>query len=1154
MQIQAFCKLRPYVYEESKSLLTKTFLVMKLSAVLILVASLHVAARSTAQKVTYSGKDVELPVVLSVIREQTGYVFFYDKKDLKGIEPISVSLWDVPVEEALRSILLGLPLDFELQGNTVFITRKAAPRRNDAYAPAPEAAPLDTIRGYVRDSTGAPLQGATVTIKGTKDGSLTDLKGGFGLIHARAGMVIVISYTGFTNKEILITSTTRTPLFIMLQRSQSALDATIVQAYGTTSRRYNVGSISTVDAETIEKQPVTNVLLALEGQVPGLAVTATSGVAGSKVQLQVRGQNTITTNTAVGGVPVGFKPYDQPLLIIDGVPFAPQNNNVNQFTSLTNQQEFNGGISQFGGISPFASINPADIESITVLKDADATSIYGTQGSNGVILITTKKGKAGKTIFNLTATTGFNSEGRTVKFLNTPQYLQLRQTAMAQDSLTPSINPNDPGYAPDLTIFDQNKYTNWEKIIYGNTSNNTDVHGQLSGGTYNNTFIVSGGYTRSDFNYPGHFSDQRLSEHSALHHISNDNRLTIDLGVDFGYDQNFSASFGGNRDIVNPPNLPNLKNPDGSLVWSYQGFALDNYQFYANLLIPVNLQTYNFNNSLHLTYKILSGLSVSVNAGYSRNTSNETTNTPGTAQDPLYIDRNAQFANTNFQTVNVEPQIDYATNIGKGNLSALVGGTYKKNTMYQNNVEGYNYTNDLFLGSINGAGTIYSYDQTSLYRYDAGFGRLKYIYDKEFILNLTGRRDGSSNFGPGRQFGNFGSVGAGWIFTQEKMFKGGILSYGKISGSYGTSGSDGVGPYLYQAFWQAYSYIPTFQGTRPDVPQNLYNPNFSWATKKSLNLAADLGFFHDRVLLNITWYRDREGDQLGGYPLAAQAGFNQVLENLPSTVQNQGWEFAFTSTNIKTKHFSWNSSFNITWNRNKLLSFPNLAASPYADQYVIGKPTSVVFGYRYKDVNPTTGLFEYLTSKGQATYEPNYALPANGGDLAPIANREVKYMGGFGNTFTYKRVSLYLFFQFSSQTAPNWLSTVYGSYFPGFAETNEPTAILGKYWTGPGDTHATLQRLVTSYSSNAFNTGADFEQSSAAYSDDTYVRLKTVSLSYSLSDNLTRHIHIHDARIYCNVQNLFTLTDYKVADPELFQDYTAFPIQRIVAFGLNCNF
>src|SRR6202012_2318303 len=248
--------------------------------------------------------------------------------------------------------------------------------------------------------------------------------------------------------------------------------------------------------------------------------------------------------------------------------------------------------------------------------------------------------------------------------------LQLRQQAMAQDSLTPSSNPNDgDAYAPDLTLFDQNKYTNWEKLIYGKTSNNTSVHGQLSGGTYNNTFIVSGGYTRSDFNYPGHFSDQRLTEHGALHHVSNDSRLIIDFVLDFGYDQNASASNSGNKDILNAPNLPNLKNPDGSLAWSYKGVDLTSYQLNAGLLTPVNLQTYNLANSLRLTYKILSGLSIGVTAGYNRTTSNEATNLPATAQNPLYVDRNAEFTATNFQSVNIEPQIDYNINLGKSSLS-----------------------------------------------------------------------------------------------------------------------------------------------------------------------------------------------------------------------------------------------------------------------------------------------------------------------------------------------------------------------------------------------------------------------------------------------------------------------------------------------------
>ena len=1153
MQIQAFCKLRPHVYEGSKSLLTKTFLVMKLSAVLILVASLHVAARSTAQKVTYFGKDVDLPTVLSVIREQTGYVFFYDKKDLKGIEPISVALKDVPVEDALRSVLLGLPLDFELQGNTVFITRKTVPRLRDAYAPEP--APLDTIRGYVRDSTGAPLQGASVTIKGTTDGSKTDMKGQFGLIRAKAGTVVVISYTGYNNKEILITSTLRSPFTVYLQRSQSALDATIVQAYGTTSRRYNVGSIATVDAATIETQPVTNVLLALAGQVPGLAVTATSGMPGARVLMQVRGQNTMTTNTAILGTPTGFKPYDQPLFIIDGVPFSPQNANISQLDNLAIQQSFNGGISQGGGISPFDNINPNDIESISVLKDADATSIYGTQGSNGVILITTKKGKPGKTVFNLMATTGYNTASRNVKLMNTPQYLQLRTAAFAADSIAPSNNPyNYNTYAPDLLVFDPNKYTNWEKAIYGKTSNNTDIHGTLSGGTYNNTFLIATGFTRSTFNFPGNFADQRLTLHTAFHHVSQDNRLSIDFGTDYGYDQNNSPGGGAGQKILLPPNTPDLLDPQGNLNWSYNGVSLDNYQFYAFLKETDLLQNYNLNTTTRIAYKILTGLTISANLGYSRNTSSEHSIVPGTAQDPLYINRQAEFANNNFETINAEPQIDYATTIGKGVLTALAGATYKKNTNFNNTEQAYGYANDNFLGSVNGAANVSDYDQTSLYKYDAAFARVKYVYDREYILSLTGRRDGSSNFGPGRQFGDFGSVGAGWIFTEEHFFKKAIpfMSYGKLSGSYGTSGSDGIAPYLYQAFYAPIGFVPAFQGSQPDAPQNLYNPNYSWALKKSLNLAIDLGMFHDRVLMNATWYRDREGDQLGGYPLPGQTGFSQVLENLPSNVQNAGWEFSANANQIKTKHFSWSTNFNITFNRNKLLSFPDLAASSYAYQYALGKPVSEVIGYRYKDLNPQTGLFEYLTSKGQTTNNPNYELVSQGGDAMPIADREVKFMGGFGNTLSYGHLSLYFFFQFSSQEAPNYMSTVYSSYIPGIAIDNEPTQVLN-YWKNPGD-HATFQRLTTNYGTTTAQAAENFGGSSGAYSNDTYARLKTVALSWSFPDAYLKKAHIQGARIYINAQNLLTFTNYKVADPEEFADYTTLPVQRTIVCGLNFNF
>ena len=1129
---------------------TKTVLVMKLTSFFLLAACLQVSARGLSQTVTFSGRNVALEKVFDEVKKQTGYVFFYDADLLKEARPVTIKAENVALEKFLSDLLEDQPLKFSIKNKNVIISRKSV--SPDAVS-EPPAAPLDTIRGYIRDSTGLPLEGASVTIKGTKEGTKTDIKGGFGLIRAKAGTVVVISYTGYNNKEIVITSATHTPLFVYLQRSQSALDATIVQAYGTTSRRYSVGSIATVDAETIEKQPVPNVLLALEGQVPGLAVNASSGIPGSQVQLQIRGQNTMLTNITSG------KPFDQPLFIIDGVPFAPQNGSVSQLQSLAIASSYTaGGLGVPGGISPFDNINPNDIESISVLKDADATSIYGTQGSNGVILITTKKGRPGKTVFNLMATTGYNTPTHEVKLLNTPQYLGLRNAAFAADNITPSNNPyNYNAYAPDLLVFDSAKYTNWENVIYGKTSSRTDIHGTLSGGTYNNTFLIAGGFTRSDFNFPGNFADQRLTLHTTFHHASMDNRLIVDFGNDFGYNQNNAPGFGGDSKVLLPPNTPDLRDQQGNLIWSYKGVDLSQYQFYGYLNQPDLVQNYNLNNTLRVAYKLLTGLTISANLGYSRNTTSEHSIDPASAQDPLppnIPNINASFATNNFETINVEPQIDYSTTIGKGVLTSLVGATYKKSTNFNNTLNGYGYANDAFLGSIDGAPTVSASDQSSIYRYDAGFARVKYVYDRKYILSLNGNRDGSSNFGPGRQFGNFGSVGAGWIFTEEHFFKKAIpfLDYGKLSGSYGTSGSDGIAPYKYQPFWAPSTYVPPFQGAQPDAPQNLYNPNYSWALKKSLNTALDLGMFHDRVLLNATWYHDREGNQLGGYSLPMQTGFSSVLENLPANVQNAGWEFTATSNQIRTKNFSWSTTFNMTLNRNKLISFPNLAGSSYSFYYVLGKPTSEVIGYRYKGVNPTTGLFEYYTSKGQTTNQPTQELVSQGGDEVPIVDPEVKFFGGFGNTFSYRHLSLYVFFQFSSQEAPNYLSSIYGSLGPGASTNNEPVQALN-YWKNPGD-HTAFQKLTVSYNSPAAIAAESFISSSGAYSNDTYARLKTVALSYSLPDAFCKKAHIQSCRIYVNAQNLLTITDYKVADPEVFGNYTAVPLQRTIVCGLNFNF
>lgn len=1137
----------------------KILLIMKLSSLLLITVILHVSAKTFAQRVTLSVKNAPLVDVFNQIRVQTGYDFAFTTSTLMDANPVNIDVKNAELNVVLKKIFDDQPLNYAIQDRSVVVSKKEPSLLDNIKDKAVQLfAGSGDITGRVIDSLGNPLIGASVILKDTKYNVLTDDKGNFSFLSVPQGKYkLIVTYLGYAKLEANIAEEGRTlRLTLIAHMASSSLDQVQVIAYGTESKRFSVGSVYTVNADAIEKQPVTNPLLALEGQVPGLNIIAMNGVPGSTTLVQIHGQGSLATTANLN-----MKPYDQPYFIVDGIPFASQNINISQLSNLAMGQSFSGGVDQATGIGAFNGINPNDIESITILSSSDATSIYGTKGANGVVLITTKKGKAGKTTVDVNATTQYNQATRPIQFLNTQQYLAMRNQAFAQDGITPNNNPNDysGAYAPDLFTYDQNKYTNWQKIIQGNNTSNTDIHATVSGGANNSTFLVAGGYTRSDFNYPGDFSDQRYSLHSAITSTSQNKKFSVSFIQDFSYDRNYSAGFGGSSYVTLPPNAPDQRDANGNLIWYYKGVEIYS-NLYAGLLMPNNLQTFNYNTSLNINYEIIKGLTIGATAGYNRNGGTEHGITPSTALAPeIYetVTSSAEFANTNDQALSVEPQINYTKTFGRGTLTALLGGSYQYNTTYQEQTYGYGYTNPAFLGSIDGAASSNNYDVQNLTKYVAFFGRLKYIYDQKYILEFSGRRDGSSNFGPGKQFGTFGSIGAGWIFSEEKLFKDALpfLSFGKLSGSYGTTGSDASQAYQYQALYGPYPYGNTtpFQGIRQNIPINLYNPDFQWATKKSINASVDLGFFNNRILLNATYYRDRQGDQLVAYPLAAQAGFATVFENQNSLVQNKGWEFTFTTNNVRSTNFNWTSNFNLTFNRNKLLAFPNLASSSYATQYVVGQPTSVVFGYRYKDVNPTTGQFEYYAANGSVTSNPNYGTAAQGGDEVIIGNRENNYEGGFGNTLSYKRFSLYVFCQFSSGMEPNAISSLYNGNPPG-GESNLPAYVLGKYWTGPGDTHATLQRLVTGYNSAYAESAYTFGESTGAYTNDTYLRIKTAALSYTLPDEWVRKVSIKSASITASAQNLFTFTNYKFGDPEQPGSFTSFPLQRIVAFGLNLKF
>jgi TonB-linked SusC/RagA family outer membrane protein len=1134
MQLNALCPRLP-------AWLIKTLRVMKLITFIMLSACLQIGATGASQTVTLSEKNASLERVFGKIKQQTGYVFFYSYEALQEAKKVTVNIRNASIEYALAVCLKGQPLTFSIENKTVFIT-KATPAPDESKEENIPLPPVD-VKGRVIDENGGGVT-ATITVKGTRKAVPSDNDGYFELQGINENAVLVITGIGIETREIGVGGKNDLSA-IVVKRKTTPMDEIQVVAYGSTSRRFNVGTVSTISSKDIQKQPVTNVLLALQGRVPGLVVTPTSGAPGAVAKVQVRGQNSL-----VSSMTSGLIPFDQPLIIIDGVPFAPQNQNVNLLSSYGG----GSGFTTYEGLGAMSSINPADIESISVLKDADATSIYGSQGANGVILITTKKGTPGKTRFSVSVNTGPNKITRHHKFLNTQQYLDLRREAFQNDGIP--LPPTYDGNYPDLQLFDTTKYTDWFKEFFGKTSNNTDVYTNLTGGTETSNFILSAGYNHSSYNFPGDYAEKRLSLHSGFHFNSKNNKFSVDFGTDFSYSRNNnSAQPSAGSTYLLPPNAPDLLDASGNLIWNYKGLDISGYQLYAYLKQPYKLNKYNLNNNLQLSYKMFPGLSVLVNLGYNRFTTSEVSQVPIASQSPNFTSYGtADFAKNEFETINIEPQLNYQRTIGKGVFTALIGGTYKSNSGQVENLRGTEYTNDGFLGSISGAGFVQAMSSNTEYKYIGAYGRAGYVYDNKYILNITGRRDGSSNFGPGRQYGTFGSMGAGWILTEETILKNlrPVLSLVKLSANYGTNGSDGVAPYNYQDYWSTPPFSYPFQGVRPYYPVNLYNPDYSWSLKKSLNISLDLGFFNDRLLVNAVWYKNKTGNQLVGNLLPDQTGFMSVTGNLDATIQNTGWEFFVSSSNIKTRDFTWTSNLNFSTNRNKLLEFFDLENSPYANLYIIGESTSIVTGYLYKGVNETTGIHEFYDRKGDPTYTPDYRPIEEGGDRRVIADVQPKLNGGLENTFSYKGITLSCLFQFAKQTAPNYLSGLYTHGGTPGSSQNMPVLVLDR-WRNPGD-RAAMQRATADYFSAAYNAIYYFTSSSGVYQDVSYIRLKTLSLAYTFPSSLTKKAGMENLRLYVNAQNLLTFTNYKFGDPELPGQITSFPMQRNIAFGLSFNF
>lgn len=1126
---------RKYAHQGSLSI--KTLLrTVKLSALFILIACLQVSARTEAQRVSISLKDSPLERLFTEIEHRTNYVFFYDVAALRDTR-VTVRVKDATVDEVLAQALQGMPLSYTIHDRTVFIKGEQVNKPISATPNEPGVGPA-AISGVVRAEDGKPLAGATVYIRKLNRHGITDTKGEFILKDVPNGEYKVeISYVGYETFTTIITvADHEARVMAAMKVSSNSLDETVIKGYYNTTNRLNTGNVTTVKGEDIRKQPVTDPILALEGQVPGLYIQQTSGVPGAYSTVRIRGQNSIANSTGK------LITANDPLYIVDGVPIGS--------ASLTNTF-FGGGVvgnatagGAIGqGLSPFNNLNPSDIESIEVLKDADATAIYGSRGANGVILITTKKGRSGQTRVDMNVYTGQAKVTRRFDLLNTQQYLAMRHEAFANDGKTPGLTDYDINGAWDTT-----RYTDWQKVLIGNTASFTNAQLGISGGNSNTQFVLGGGYSNQGTVYPGNYSDQKASAHINLTHSSEDQKFHIQFTTNYISDKSNLPSTDLTSKVILAPDAPAIYNAAGNLNWQIKNGTPTWQNPLAYTVQQANARTNNLISNLNAGYFLLHDLELKSSFGYTHTQLNQTNLTPATfyapPNDNLPTNRTNYYAMTDVQTWIIEPQLNYHKGIGKAAIDVLAGTTFQENVSQSIGHVAFGFASDALIpnpaaatsNNLNGN----TYTQ---YHYNALFGRIGFNWEEKYLLNITGRRDGSSRFGPGKQFGNFGAVGAGWVFSKERFIQNTIsfLSFGKLRISYGTTGNDQIQDYQFLS-----TYTPvtsSYQNITGLNPTQLTNPDFAWERVNKLEGGLELGFLKNRINLTGSYYRNWSDNQLVGYPLPTLTGFSSVQYNLPAVVQNTGVEITLNTVNVRSANFTWSSSANFTIPRNKLVSFLNIQNTPYKSTYTVGESLFIQKSlYQYTGVDPQTGLYTFndVDKDGKLS----------SADYVPTQPITQKYYGGILNSFKYNGFQLDIFVQFVKQLGYN-----YNKYFiyPGFFSgglSNQPTYVL-KRWQKLGD-NANIEKFTQG--AGAALTAAANARNTSNYSivDASFIRVKNASLSYQLPRYLLQKIHIQNIRIYVQCQNLFTITKYQGSDPET--GGLGLPPLRMIVGGLQVTF
>jgi len=1109
----------------------QTLLIMKFTVIFLFIACTQISARGFSQTITLSQKNATLKKIFKEINKQTGYQFFYQDELLKQGGRIDINVKNASIEQVLSLCFKDLPFTYTVMENTIILKEKIPDVVAVAILPPP------VVKGIIMGDQGTPLQGVSVVVKGTTNGTVTNARGEFSLENVSTDAVLIFSFIGYDRQEVRISSQTET-LRINLKLAVSILDALIVTGYSTKKPSEITGAVQKIGGDDLRSSVTSaNTLAMLKGKASGLYIVEPGGSVANRGQVVMRGQASFNDVS---------NPNFGPLIVLDGV-----------ITTAANLQDI---------------VNPNDIESITILKDASSTAIYGSRAAQGVIVVVTKRGSLGQPKVNLNMNYGKVQNNRAVRFMNTPELVDhitkyMHRLYDGTASLRTMYGSFDNYYNTTRIFTDADLINNvqWDNKAFFTDGNQSDINLSLSGGTENTKFYTAIDWTNQD----GTLLDDNLDRRAFRINLDQaiNKKLFFGLNANALIDKYTSTASENQYYLFEPfvsPNYANGKLADSVPNYLYRATGPRTTVYYDNPLYSHSYNTVitkrqNYLATGKLKYDIFPWL-----FAQSTNTFQYTNNNVNNYKDPrTYRGRydgaasnrvfiNGQIAITDtrtnyFLTSNL---LNFNKRYGQHNISALIGQEYGKIHTETMAVSAYNtpYPGERNMGAFLTFGTYINQLQGTIAIPSAAapidkasfsvFAEANDNYKDKYFLSGSLRRDASTNFGKDNRYGTFYSVGAGWLLTKEN-FMSSIkpITNLKVRAAHGTSGREAGADYLnFTVYTDAVRYNTTT--TTGSTIQRLGNDQITWETTYTTNLGLDIGLWK-RISLSVDAYKRKSKNLLQPVVLPSYIGFPSQIRNI-GEVTNNGLEFVLSTQNVKSRNFSWTTDFNISFNKNRLTKiYGDSLRDGFAGTYYryVGEDINVLRAIKYVGVNPDNGrpLFERIMPDNKVVIVDSIPLVKQDGlrGYQVVGSATPKFFGGFANTFSYKNITLSVLFNFAygnkifNNSLRNFMDPT--AWQSGFNIAAPDKNI--RWWQGPGDTEANYPDFLDLA---FFQRGGVNINSSLLYVDASYIRLRNIRLVYDIPPSLLSRVKISALNIYVSSDNVFVIQSKELyaADPE----------------------